>query len=216
MTIEHKNISDTELHEPKGVSSAAVGKVYVSDGAASGSWENTLTGLDTAVINDVYHSDGAGSGSWVNPNPHIGGSITFDSVTPAYTLATGGAVDVVINPTFVGTHSQGFTALTSPNARFRYDGTEDMHAFVDFNASTKQSSGGTIDVEIVLYKNGVSVEGSRVVRSATSGSWGSVTLGYDIILSTNDYLEFFLKTPSGAATILFAHAYAKVTGTIEL
>lgn len=38
MTIEHKNIDDANLHEPLGVASAAVGTVYVADGAGSGAW----------------------------------------------------------------------------------------------------------------------------------------------------------------------------------
>ena len=188
--VNHSTLTDPYLHEPKGVAAAAVGEVYMADGA--------------------------GSGDWVSLKPHIGGYVTFDSSTPAYTLATGGTSDVVITPTFVGTHADNFTAQTSPNARFRYDGTPDVHAFVTFNCSMKQSSGGTIDVELVLYKNGVSQEGSRVVRSATNGAWGSVALSFDLILSTNDYLEFFLKTPGGAATVLFAHAYARVQASAEI
>ena len=37
---EHVDIADGERHEPKGASTATVGQVYVSDGAASGSWED--------------------------------------------------------------------------------------------------------------------------------------------------------------------------------
>lgn len=37
--IEHRNIPDSELHEPKGASTALVGQVYISDGAGSGSWQ---------------------------------------------------------------------------------------------------------------------------------------------------------------------------------
>jgi hypothetical protein len=39
MTIQHKNIADADLHEPKGISSATVDKVYVSNGLGSGSWQ---------------------------------------------------------------------------------------------------------------------------------------------------------------------------------
>ena len=39
MAVQHKNITDPDIHEPKGVASAAVGKVYVSDGAGSGTWK---------------------------------------------------------------------------------------------------------------------------------------------------------------------------------
>jgi hypothetical protein len=38
MTLEHKNIADPDIHEPKGVGAASAGQVYVADGAGSGSW----------------------------------------------------------------------------------------------------------------------------------------------------------------------------------
>lgn len=38
MTIEHANITDPNLHEPVGASTATAGQVYVADGAGSGNW----------------------------------------------------------------------------------------------------------------------------------------------------------------------------------
>ena len=38
MTIQHNTISDPEIHEPKGISTAVADKVYMSDGSQSGSW----------------------------------------------------------------------------------------------------------------------------------------------------------------------------------
>lgn len=49
---EHVDIADGERHEPKGASTATVGQVYVSDGAASGSWEDFAYDIN-AVIADV-------------------------------------------------------------------------------------------------------------------------------------------------------------------
>lgn len=42
MTIEHKNIAEAGLHEPKGVSVATSGQVYIADGAGSGVWSDAL------------------------------------------------------------------------------------------------------------------------------------------------------------------------------
>lgn len=39
MTIQHKLITDPDIHEPKGVAASVTGKVYVADGAGSGSWQ---------------------------------------------------------------------------------------------------------------------------------------------------------------------------------
>ena len=40
MTIEHSLIPDPLRHEPKGISSAASGAVYVANGSGSGTWTN--------------------------------------------------------------------------------------------------------------------------------------------------------------------------------
>jgi hypothetical protein len=42
MSIEHKDIPEDGLHEPKGVSTASLNQAYISDGSGSGSWENAL------------------------------------------------------------------------------------------------------------------------------------------------------------------------------
>ena len=38
MPIEHDSITDPEIHEPKGASTANQNEVYIADGAASGAW----------------------------------------------------------------------------------------------------------------------------------------------------------------------------------
>ena len=44
---EHSVLTDPNLHEPKGVSTATNGQVYVADGAASGAWCNLyLNGIE--------------------------------------------------------------------------------------------------------------------------------------------------------------------------
>lgn len=57
MTIQHSVITDPDVHEPKGASTASVGQVYVSDGAGSGTWDMNypLTALvvEIADITDV-------------------------------------------------------------------------------------------------------------------------------------------------------------------
>jgi hypothetical protein len=40
MSIEHRLIPEAQLHEPKGVSLATAKRVYVADGAGSGTWRN--------------------------------------------------------------------------------------------------------------------------------------------------------------------------------
>ena len=59
--VQHKDLPDAQLHEPKGASSANAGDVYVSDGAGSGSWATaSALGSDTATAGEQLTADGAG------------------------------------------------------------------------------------------------------------------------------------------------------------
>ena len=53
--IEHSSLTSSELHEPKGAATAAAGKVYVTDGAGSGSWKT----MYTSGFEDFNHSGAA-------------------------------------------------------------------------------------------------------------------------------------------------------------
>lgn len=49
--VEHSQLPDELLHEPKGASTAAAGTVYVADGAGSGSFTKLpTTSLDIALV----------------------------------------------------------------------------------------------------------------------------------------------------------------------
>lgn len=48
----HKDLTGTDLHEPKGASTASINTVYLSDGAGSGTWSKvTASAIDTTVKN---------------------------------------------------------------------------------------------------------------------------------------------------------------------
>lgn len=49
--VEHSQLPDELLHEPKGASTAAAGTVYVADGAGSGSFSKLpTTSLDMTLV----------------------------------------------------------------------------------------------------------------------------------------------------------------------
>lgn len=67
MALEHSALTGDQLHEPKGVATAASGEVYVADGAGSGSWTDRHDGHlnrnlyelsqrfdDLATATDIY------------------------------------------------------------------------------------------------------------------------------------------------------------------
>ena len=58
MATEHASISDPNIHEPKGVSTANAGEVYVGNGTASGAMKANCTGYAISIrIPDVSTAD---------------------------------------------------------------------------------------------------------------------------------------------------------------
>jgi hypothetical protein len=58
-TIGHKNLTGTQLHEPKGIAAAAANKLYVSNGSGSGTWQkitaDQLTGSGNPYGGQLFH-----------------------------------------------------------------------------------------------------------------------------------------------------------------
>lgn len=181
--INHSALSDPYLHEPKGASTALPGQIYVADGA--------------------------GSGDWVENSRAFSGYLTF-STTSTYNF-TASTTDVVMNPTFNIGVNNGFTGLSSPNARVRYDGSETIAASITLAFSFKQASGSAREIQLSLFKNGVEVPGSRMVTTAVSGEWKALPIKSELNLSTNDYLEVFIKADA-SCTINFASGQFVING----
>lgn len=97
-TVQHSALTDPNLHEPKGVSTAANGKVYVADGAGSGSWKY----IAGHAYGDMYITNNSTSqtlpaasakaklnptGAWVaNGNQNV----TIDATNGQITILQGG------------------------------------------------------------------------------------------------------------------------------
>ena len=184
VNVNHSTLTDPFLHEPKGIAAAPAGQVYIADGS--------------------------GSGDWKELSYYVNGYVAFDAATPAYQHAVTTSF-TALNPTFTLSSNNGFTGLSSPNARLRYDGTDTITAFVQFTFAYQNNSGTDRDVEIEIYKNGSSFNGAHTIVTASSGSWASVTLPDVGSLATNDYLEVFVKADANF-TLDIASASLTVMG----
>ena len=115
MTIQHSAIADADRHEPKGITTAAAGTVYISNGdAVSGTWTFSpaaltldITNLDAvadyylvfpfaATITKIYSViDGAILTADKILTASIGGvAVTGGTLTIAFTGAAAGDIDV--------------------------------------------------------------------------------------------------------------------------
>ena len=115
MTIQHNLITDPNIHEPKGVASAASGKVYKADGTGSGTWVYPLTGLDTALSGQVFESDGSSGGSWAYPPGKAHAEIYISGGTTTHTLAAASAF-TLLNPSGEWTAGVTNTLTSTPGS----------------------------------------------------------------------------------------------------
>lgn len=186
-TINHSTLTDPYLHEPKGVASAGAGTVYVANGS--------------------------GSGTWVEKTRFIGAYVGFDATTPAYQHSVTTS-DTILNPTFTVAQSNGFTGETSPNARLKYTGTENIEAQIVFTIASSNASGTARNCQFAIFKNGVELGGSRTIRTIGSGSWGSISVFGFTTFSNNDYLEIKVKGDA-SFTMNVASAFMSIMGSAE-
>ena len=126
--IEHVNIPNASLHEPKGVSAAAVNKVYVSNGSGSGTWqkitESQLDGLTATfaelnAIGDISTSAvAAGSALTIVEATHAGRTIKLDTATGSVVtlpVATGSGAKYVFVESIIATSNNHKIKVTDAN-----------------------------------------------------------------------------------------------------
>ena len=100
-TVQHKDLTGTSLHEPKGADSASSGTVYVSDGAGSGSWNDPpMIGLSGSSADTIPKSNGAGSVSWVSNKVITDNILIRGSSITQYPTALDTPLQLVFGPAF--------------------------------------------------------------------------------------------------------------------
>lgn len=88
--VQHANLPNAELHEPKGVSAASANTIYVANGAGSGTWQkvstseidSTFNNVNKVVLN-VHHDDLSSASSHYVVAPIAG------TITAAYSVIDG-------------------------------------------------------------------------------------------------------------------------------
>lgn len=170
-TIQHNVLTTTELHEPKGVDAASAAEVYVADGVGSGSWQ-LLNPYGGIIYNDV-----AGSGTTI-------------STPSTYTL---------VNPTTAATNLEGFS--TNNAGRLTYTGANTRHFHAVFDASYKHTTGSGQDIFFSVYENGSLLGSYEAAGTADSSNFQRMVLHFDVMSTTNDYYEVYVKTASGSVVI---------------
>lgn len=101
----HASLVGSELHEPKGIETAAIGQVYVANGSSSGAW-TTVTGLTfTGMVAD-FLTPVAPSG-WLELDGSVISTTTYSALFNAVSIQgagnrTGGLAVITGLPTTTG------------------------------------------------------------------------------------------------------------------
>lgn len=200
MTIQHKLITDPDIHEPKGVASAAINKVYVSSGAGSGTWQKLsppqLSGLATnGASGQIIGVDGSGNFT-LNGAAH--GQVHFYNIASPYTLTYPAVFTKLAPTTTAGGVPSDFTEATT--ARLTYTGTDTVPISISYSVSFDQSTGGARDIEFAIYKNG-SVSNGNTILTTTSGNKNVVSGFHTVSMATGDYIEIWVKNDGASGNI---------------
>jgi hypothetical protein len=92
MAIEHKDIPNSDLHEPKDISNALQNEVYIADGASSGSWGAYPIGA--TAVSSVFSAASASDQQPVGLDIPLQVEFGAAQSTPDFFLDTAGGLTV--------------------------------------------------------------------------------------------------------------------------
>ena len=149
-------------------------------------------GAATAGASEIYVADGAASGSWQQLIPH--GGVYYSDIGTGTTFTTPTSY-ALMNAATTTTHLKEFT--NNSLGRLTYTGTNNRHVHIVSDISFKHSTGSGQDCYYAIFVNGVEEAGSNVIQTADSANYQQIAIHWDATLSTDDYVEIYLKTASG-------------------
>jgi len=184
--VEHSVLTGSALHEPKGAAGANSGEVYVANGSGSGVWQPI--------------------------HRHLSAATAFNASSPyAYSLDTDIA-EKFLSPSISSSTVSGFTVVTSPNLRFKYNDATSLTGLINVTMSSNQSTGPSHEIEWALFKNGVEIVGSRAIRTIATGTWGSISVTGLTSLAQNVYIEIKTKASADNVEVNYANIYVSIIG----
>ncbi len=201
MAVEHKDIAEVNLHEPKGVSAAAIGEVYEADGAGSGAWtpkkSAQMDTLDASLAGkggyDVVVNSTATGFEYVPAAGSLFGSVYFNSNAIATPIASS-ATYYILDPGVWGTSVTDTITWSANKFTVPNDGVYELSMALSFIGG----GGGAGNIyRFAFFKNGALIATAPVSRrQAGSGDIGSISLSTMQHLAANDDVEIYVQNES--------------------
>jgi hypothetical protein len=143
--------------------------------------------------------------------------------TPAATTISGSGVwtKALGTTTDVSTHRFSGKTILGVDNRLRYDGIAETHLHAVITFSMSVATGSNISVEAAAYHYDASaVSGSIIAHSIVSHTLASTSietgaLHFDIMVDTNDYLEFHLRNMTNTTSLTVNNLYLFAMGMLH-
>lgn len=228
MSVFHKDLQDPEIHEPKGVSTALPGQVYVANGSGTGVWKNMQIAdmqgnLISGGANDGLALDGSGG---IKPFKRLSAAQAGWTVSALRASVTGTVTPrsraIAYNSNIEGT---GFRVVYEGIYRVKYvvslKGAGSMEGPQPWTVSLRLVAGGGS----ILGPWETMTSGAGAMRSSNDAAYPivreHVVEGF-MALGNNDFVELRncdangnLLNPTNAVAFFNAATVVKYHGTIE-
>lgn len=199
--IAHEVIPEAYLHESKGVSSAANGLVYITNGAGSGSFGlPNPKGADTAIIRKIPVATGTGTIAWKHNTGSVHGEVNIIAGAVS-TGATGGTITNdadyrVVEAPWTLNPDTYLTTLHANNRAIQVSVTGHylFSAYISFSSGAVAS--GTVYALKFRINNSATLSTRRLVTEKVTAGVDHLTVSGTalMLLQAGDYLELMLAT----------------------
>ncbi len=203
MSIEHKDITDPNRHEPKGITTALSNTLYVSDGSGSGAWSllpvQALNGVTSnGVAGQVVSVDGTGQFAlkWIAAK-----GFTWHANIASPTTITFPTTYTKVNVVTTAGGS-GVETTEGTNSRITYTGTPTRRVIINANINIGQSSGADRDIRVALYKNGVIIAQSETILTLHTADKYQLSTLAEVDAATSDYFELYIRNDGASGDVI--------------
>lgn len=220
MAIQHKDIPESELHEPKGVSVAAANTVYVATGLGSGSWQK-IGSEDIEGLGDQNNTEGLimisnGQGGFKYVPATAYGSLVINNNSTGFPITAAGDSTLNTNTDYkvlTGTGASWIpdlthnTAVTSDGVRVLHTGIYRVETWMDIVGFPNNMA--RLAMKYIVNDNEFSLR-KISVKSNSGGDAGSLT-GFGLVELAEDDVVRVAVASTHAGNIIFESGNVTIT-----
>lgn len=221
MSIQHKNIPNAQLHEPKDISTAATNTYYRSNGAGSGTW-NKISSADMQSLSGDAGQSGKklitdGANGFILRTDASYGAMTITNNTNAFAVLA--AADSTLNTNsdyvlFTGTGapwaSENLFGVTFTTDRLilPITGVWEIQAWANISGYPTN----TASVAIKYRLNGTTFGPRKVKSKSNSAGDAGVLSGFGLFpVTAGDFVQIYVaSSAAGGLTVSDVNATAKL------